>query len=393
VDYLRILEQLIAMDTSVPPGRNYRAALEFLVPFFEETGFATELVAVPPEFAAGRPERFALIGRRPHAGRPHLIFYGHVDVVPAAESDAFTPRRADGRIYGRGAADMKGAIAALLGGLAACRGRELKYNVSVMITTDEELDQGDQLRYLGRYLEPLREARVWSLDSGAGYVSIAGLGTIQWDIAVQGRSVHSALCHLGENAVEKAIPLLNALSDLKRRVERRQSRVPAAPECGLSFMQARLNINMLQGGLKANIVPDECVITVDRRLIPEENVAAAREELQEALGKVPGVRWEIRNEFIIPTIPAAQDPMIDELERLLREQIGQGGRYGEMGSGDLGPIVVNEWGGRDFGLGVIRSECCIHGRNEYVYIKDIDDLARLIPRFLLPGQLSEQPGR
>jgi succinyl-diaminopimelate desuccinylase len=385
MDYLKILEQMISLDTSVPPGRNYRAALEHLAPLFREVGFSTELVPIPTQFASGLEGRAALICRRPATGKRHLVFYGHIDVVPAVEVDAFQPRREDGKIWGRGAADMKGGIAALLGGMAACRDLCLKYNTSVMITTDEELDQAEQLRYLGCYLEPLRDVRVWSLDSGAGYVSIANLGTIQWDIAVQGCSVHSALSHLGENAVEKAIPLLNALRELKSRVEQRKSRVPAAPESGLSFMVARLNINMIQGGLKANIVPEECVITVDRRLIPEESIDEAKAELMAALQAVPDVRWEIRNAFIIPTIPPSEDPMIDELDRLLKDETGHGGKYGEMGSGDLGPIVVREWGGKDFGLGVIRSDCRIHGRNEYVYIKDIEDLVRIIPRFLLPG--------
>jgi acetylornithine deacetylase/succinyl-diaminopimelate desuccinylase-like protein len=70
----------------------------------------------------------------------------------------------------------------------------------------------------------------------------------------------------------------------------------------------------------------------------------------------------------------------------MKEVAGQGGKYGEMGSGDLSNIVVNEWRAREFGLGVIRPHSNIHGNNEFVYQKDIEDLAEIIYRFLVKEQ-------
>jgi succinyl-diaminopimelate desuccinylase len=101
------------------------------------------------------------------------------------------------------------------------------------------------------------------------------------------------MSHLGENAVEQAGPVLNALLELKKKVTQRRSKVPVHPVTGLKVMEPRLNLNMIRGGLKVNIVPDECVISVDRRLIPEENVAAAEKELMQTLSAVKGVQWEI----------------------------------------------------------------------------------------------------
>lgn len=66
----------------------------------------------------------------------------------------------------------------------------------------------------------------------------------------------------------------------------------------------------------------------------------------------------------------------------MKQVTGEGGKYGEMGSGDLSNIVVNEWGGRKLGLGVIRSESNIHGKDEFVYVQDMADLAEIIYRFL-----------
>jgi succinyl-diaminopimelate desuccinylase len=280
---------------------------------------------------------------------------------------------------------MKGAIAALLLGLYMGKDRELKYDTSVMVTTDEETSQASQIRYLAQFLEPLSSAYFFSLDSSFGYVSIAALGVVQMDIRVKGRSVHSGVSHLGENAVEKAVPVLNALLDLKKKVTQRRSGVPVHPGTGLTVMEPRLNINMIRGGLKVNIVPDECIISVDRRLIPEENAEEAERELLQTLSSVDGVRWEIGNVVKIPTVPSLQDPIVDELVGVLREVTGQGNAYGEMGSGDFGPVVRLEWGAKLFGLGVIRADCNIHGKDEFVYQRDIEDLAVIISRFLSAG--------
>ena len=280
---------------------------------------------------------------------------------------------------------MKGAIPALLMAAERCQGQPLKYDVSVMITTDEELSQASQLRYISQFLQPLKGAYFFDLDCNFAYVSIAGLGALQMEIRVLGKSVHSALSHLGENAIENAIPLLNALMELKSRVAQRKSRVPAHPDTGLERMVSRLNLNMIQGGLKVNIIPDECIISIDRRLIPEENMADGQKRDDGYSFAVPGVRWEIAREFSIPTLAPCEDPLTDELAEVMKGVIGEGGKYGEMGSGDLTNIVVNEWGGKSFGLGVIRSESNIHGKEEFAYLKDIEDLAEIIYRFLRAG--------
>jgi acetylornithine deacetylase/succinyl-diaminopimelate desuccinylase-like protein len=96
---------------------------------------------------------------------------------------------------------------------------------------------------------------------------------------------------------------------------------------------------------------------------------------------VADVGWEIEKVTTIPTVPPCQAPIVDELSAVLMEVIGESGKFGEMGSGDL-PHVVAEWGGKEFGLGVIRPDCNIHGKDEFVYEKDIEALAEVISRFV-----------
>jgi acetylornithine deacetylase/succinyl-diaminopimelate desuccinylase-like protein len=382
LDYLKIAREIIALDTSVPPGLNYGKAVDYLVPIFKDLGFEVLRIPIPPEHAEGREHRVNLVCHRRNPAKPRLIFYGHIDVVPAAGWDAFNPRIENGKIYGRGAADMKGSLVGLIAGLDEVREDRLNYDVSVMITTDEELSQASQLRYLRQFLEPVHGASVFSLDSSGGFVSIAGLGLLQVNLVVKGKSVHSGMAHLGDNAVEKAIVLCNALLELKQKVTARKSKVPTHPETGLSFMEARLNINQINGGIKTNIIPDECLISIDRRLIPEENIDTAQKELFDTINSVAGLNYEISSIFRIPTVPPVDDEVTDQLEEIIDNVTGETGKYGEMGSGDLGPIVNYEWGARDFGLGVIRTENNIHGKGEFVYQKDMEDLGNIIASFL-----------
>ncbi|MEA3253315.1 MAG: M20/M25/M40 family metallo-hydrolase [Chloroflexota bacterium] len=382
MDYIEILKGLISIDTTVPPGLNYEEAIDYLQPLFQGVGFQTEKVPIPRERANGKEGRVGLICHRREAGKPRLVFYGHVDVVPAQGWDAFKPWTANGKIYGRGAADMKGAIIALLLGLEATKARPLKYDTSVMITTDEEISQADQIRYLARFLQPVSGAYVFSLDSSAGYVAIANLGLLQMVIKVKGKSVHSGLSHLGENAVEKSNLLMTALLNLKKRVAQKRSEVPVHPDTKIARMEARLNINKLEGGLKVNIIPDQCLISVDRRLIPEENIEDAEKELLDTLSSVKNVEWEVERVVRIPTVPPCQDPIVDELACTIKEVNGQTGKFGEMGSGDLPYIVTSEWKAKEFGLGLIRPDCNIHGKDEFAYQKDIEDLAKIISHFI-----------
>ena len=381
MDYVEVLKALISIDTTVPPGSNYDKAIGYLQPLFKESGFDTRKVTIPAQHAEGREGRVNLVCHRREQGKPRLILYGHIDVVPAEGWDAFKPRVDNGRVYGRGAADMKGSIVAFLEAMQSLKGKPLNFNVSVMLTTDEEFSQASQLQYLKQYLEPVLGAYFLNLDSGFGFVSVASLGALHVDIKVTGKSVHSGLSHLGDNAIEKASLLIQALLNLKREVEQRKSAVATHPDTKLSRMEGRLNINMIKGGIKVNVVPDECLISVDRRLIPEENMEDARKELLDTLASVPGVTWQLERVFGIPTVPPADDPVIDRLADIVGDTVGQANKFGEMGSGDLSHIVAG-WGCKAFGLGVIRPECNIHGKEEFVYLKDIEDTAKIISRFI-----------
>jgi succinyl-diaminopimelate desuccinylase len=137
MDHVEILKNLISLDTSVPPGNNYTETINYLGPLFQQVGFQTQKIEIPSEFASGRQGRVALLCHRKDETKPRLLFYAHIDVVPAQGWDAFNPKIENSKMYGRGAADMKGSIPALLLALERCKDKPSKYNTTVMITTDE----------------------------------------------------------------------------------------------------------------------------------------------------------------------------------------------------------------------------------------------------------------
>jgi len=382
MDYVDVLCRLIEFDTSAADGTGCREAMAYLATQFGKVGCDVARVEIPRDAADGLDGRMALLCHRRRAKAERLLVYSHVDVVPAQGWSAFTPRVAGGRVYGRGAADMKGSIAALLGALWRLRGRELRYAVSALVTMDEETHQMSQLRYLTPFLEPGTRPHVLSLDNAFGYVTIANLGLLQLDIVVHGVSVHSGLAHLGRNAVEGAARLVSAVLALKERVLERRSSVETHPDTGLLLMEPRLNLNWIEGGLARNIVPDLCRFSIDRRLLPEESAEAAREELLAALRGGPGVEWEVVREYVIPTVPCCDDPAAGVMAGVIREVTGVTGLYGAMMSGELPGAACGPWGGQSFGVGLIRPDNHIHGVDEHVCVADLDRLTEVLARFL-----------
>ncbi|MCX6013887.1 MAG: M20/M25/M40 family metallo-hydrolase, partial [Chloroflexi bacterium] len=155
IDFVKVTKDIISINTTAPPGLNYKEAIDYLEPLFKQLGCDTQKISIPPQYADGKNDRWSLLAHNRHPGKPRLILYGHIDVVPAEGWDAFVPREESGKIFGRGAADMKGAITAILLGIQEVKEKSLKYDLSIMITTDEEIGQAGQIRYLARYLEPL----------------------------------------------------------------------------------------------------------------------------------------------------------------------------------------------------------------------------------------------
>jgi succinyl-diaminopimelate desuccinylase len=385
MDYVQTLKDLVSMDTTVPPGKNYEKIMDYLTPLFKNAGCDVQKIAIPKEAAHGAEGRFNLLAHRRNPGKPRLILYTHADVVPVAGWDGFTPKIENGKFYGRGAGDDKGNIVAMLMALERMKGQALKYDTSCIVSVDEEVGHADadEIRFIRQYLEPVKDAYFLALDSSFGIVGVATLGLLAMEITVHGKSVHQGRAYLGENAVENALKLCQPLMKLGEEVIKRKSRIPASPETGVAKMQGNLCITMLHGGVKVNIVPDECVITIARRIIPEENIDVCEQEIRTVLATVPNVRYDAKVTERHPTVRDTYDePIADELVKIIRDVAGEAGKYGAMGTLPVDPVSV-EWGAKIIATGVGRSaESNAHGKDEMIYLKDLEALAEIVTRFM-----------
>lgn len=388
LDVASLLAELVRFDTTAPkPGSDetpdYIAALKWLEARFQEIGCVTQLIHLP-ESVAGNG-RFNLTARLPRPGKPKAFIYTHVDVVPAGTwKGAFIPRIENGRVFGRGASDMKSGIIAAMAGLDLLKNRDTTHDITVLVTTDEETDQANQLRYLFDYLSDTTGSIGGSLlldvDTFCGGVDVACLGAYQFDIAVFGKAAHSASPHLGRNAIEDAMHLGTHLMILQSLIRTRVSSIRAEPGSGIEFMKPTLSIDMIRGGSAANQIPDVCTLTVDRRFIPEENPEDVVRELKDFLAATPLVQYEIRNETLFQALKPRDYPENDQLLETVRQVTGSGDKFGVLGSGEIVEIS-DEFGLRMVGTGAIRPENNIHGENEFVYVRDVENLALIIERF------------
>ncbi len=293
-----ILRALVRIDTSVPPGNTYSKLLDLVEPEFRRFGCKTTRVLVP-ENKRGM-DAMGLSGPRENlvacldTGKPKVSVYAHVDVVPADESwtrDPFAGDVEDGRLYGRGSVDNKGPIACVMGALKVIHdlGLEPRFSIDCLLCTDEEL--GNQYQAGADYLARngyFSNHLVWT-DLGAiePIYIMATAGGIQVDVTAIGKSCHSGVNFLGINALEEMVPILNELMELKKAVEQRQSRIAAFPHPHSPFTHGKMtpmfNLTIMRSGTKANIVPAECTLTINRRYVPDEDPDAVIAEIQEAI--------------------------------------------------------------------------------------------------------------
>ena len=396
LDLLDLLKKIISFKTVAPPGNNYEEIVDWLVPLFQEMGFSTRKMAMPQEVFASRCQDSRLMGDRFNLkadlelGREKtLAIYAHLDVVPAEgdwDTDPFQAVQKEGRIYGRGVSDCKGSIAALIAALrSVLKTSRPKYNLSIHLTTDEEVGGYSGLCYLTD-LGQVRGDMMLCMDGFCDDVVIGSNGIITWEATVHGRSAHSGSSFLGVNAVERSIPVMEALMALKKDVQSRRSAVPsssALEALGMKSLKPMLNITMINGGVKENIVPDRCILRGDRRVIPEESMDGAMQELESVL-KPLDVQLDLKFYPGYPPMSVNPDhPWVSEVREAVQRSMGFYPRLSGA-QGSLDQAYATEKTGIPtcvFGVGR-QLESNIHGLNENVRVSDLMGFARFLIELL-----------
>ena len=390
---IKTLDELVRIPTQVPPGENYEKIMNYMAQRLEDLDFQVEKLVMPRELFVKKNPRIAhLTGERVNlsaikdAGKEKtLLINTHLDVVPADSNWSVPPFECtmkDGRIFGRGVADSKGGVAALLTVLSAMKELEIEqgYNLNIAMTTDEEMGPYSGLCYLAD-LGKLKADFFLSMDGDSDDITTASNGNADWQIDVLGKSYHSGSSFLGVNAIEKTIPVMNGLMELKKKIEKRRSKVPSSmaisQKTGIKTLMPVLNITLINGGVKQNIVPDRCTMKGDRRYIPEEKFEDVCKEMNDAIAMVrekhPDIDLKIScDDVYAPMLTDMNHPWIKEVKKMAEITAGKEIRLvGAQGSLDVAYAVrVTGLPACCFGTGR-RTESNAHAGDENILIEDL----------------------
>lgn len=404
-----ILKTLIKVNTSVPPANTYREYVDVISPYFKDLGFNLEEIIVPEELLKDFIEhlegpRINLVATKDYGQEKDITFYGHMDVVPAPsegeETWRFPPFEAtmikSGKIYGRGVADMKGAMAALILALQIIEKLNLtpKYNIRVLNCTDEEIGIYPGVQYLAE--QGFIKGTIFCMELSTDPIIPTGLaGFLDVIVETYGRSCHSGMNFLGINALEETVPILDELIKLKKIVEQRESKdIPGLPRPGIKSagnMSPMFNLDIIKSGEKSNIVPDYCQLTINRRIIPDENYEDVKEEILATIekGKARSKALNVKTRFLYRFPPLKVNPNSPDMQRMKKvmelvqnipeEKIKI---IGFAGSTDMGHVsqVLNT---NDFILhGVANLGSRAHAVNETIKLKDFKTFMKEVIVFL-----------
>jgi len=397
-DIVDLTCRLVNIDTTVPPGLNYPKISQVLASELKDLG-VRPAVSYIPEAALRRrvsPE-VGLKGPRPNTYAtlkgegegPWILLNGHVDVVPADPSgwshDPFEPTIKNGKIYGRGAADMKGSNACEIFSMKALveTGTEFRGRITPTFTTDEEVGGYSGVNYLvDKHVITKDVDYCLSADSGIEALHIASLGDAEYLITVRGRAAHSGRGWTGVNAIEYGASLIEDLKKLGEEIGRRRSRINAEPIWGTKKMRPGLYVNTVKGGLKGNIIPDTFEILVDRRFIPEESEAQVRREIARV---VKHREVKVSMKMILgydPMVTSPSHPLARTVRKVAKKVLGRDvPPCGSQGSTDM--AAVSALGIPIAVLGATRQDSNIHGIDEHVRINDLVSVTKILAHTFL----------
>lgn len=278
----RELAELVAINSENPPGGE-GAVAQWIRDRLAPVGFNVVLI----EYAPGR---FNVEARLMNGPGPVFAFNTHMDTVPAGDgwtSDAFTLTERDGRLHGRGSCDCKGPLAAMIEAVRMLAAERHAWSGTLMavFTGDEEVASAGARHYAAS--KPKIDVVVVGEPTGNACFS-AHKGSFRPLVRVQGKAAHSGSPHLGENAIFRAGELMPLLAAFHNDVLAHRSH----PLVGTPS----LTVTRIKGGHADNVIPAECELLLDRRLIPGETDASAETEIRALLAdaeKKQGIRAEI----------------------------------------------------------------------------------------------------
>lgn len=274
VSTLAALIRVNSINPSYPGGRPEDDIQRWILGFFAAHNIPAERVEVLPQ----RPNVIATLPGKDRTRR--ILFEAHVDTagVENMRRDPFEPEVRDGRMYGRGACDTKGGLAAMMHALAELQRDGLQPPCDIVLAA--AMDEEYSCRGALHLCDTVQASAAVVAEPTSLRMVVASKGCLRWRVTITGRAAHSSKPHLGANAITRMARLIVALE------EDPALELVHHPLVG----HPTLNVGMIHGGVQVNIVPEHCQIEVDRRLVPGEVVQQVIEHYEE-------VSANLRNRF------------------------------------------------------------------------------------------------
>ena len=349
-DLVALTQDLIRIPTLNPPGREYRTICDYLDRRLLRSGFHTELIRA--EGALGDSDKYPrwnIVARREGRAPGQCVhFNSHIDVVETGHGwtvDPFGGEVKDGKVYGRGACDMKGGLAASI--IAAEVFIELcpDYAGAIEIsgTADEESGGFGGVAYLAEkgYFSPERVQHVIIPEPlNKDRICLGHRGVWWAEVETKGEIAHGSMPFLGDCAVRHMGAVLQEMeTSLFPALAEKRTEMPVVPE---GARQSTLNINSIHGGepeqeedysgMPSPCVPDRCRMVIDRRFLIEEDIEEVQAEIRAVLERVrdgrPGFDYEIKELFrVLPTMTEREAPVVTSVAGAVSEVFGREASY------------------------------------------------------------------
>ncbi|MBM2825262.1 MAG: dimer protein [Dehalococcoidales bacterium] len=407
MEVTEILSQLIKIPSVNPPGGETKVAV-FLKNLFDEAGISNEII----ESAPGRGNFIASLG----SGEKSLLFLSHADVVPAGEGWDFGPFGGEvkgGVVYGRGALDCKGLVAAEAQAMRQLSKHRLGGKLIFAATADEENGGSYGVKFLTEN-HPAKLMADFAINEGGqepmmagnrctGFIQAGEKGPVWTKLKFRGISCHGAIPTLGDNAIAKAsqavVRLAHYRSEVKLTPEIKglldnlnqsgdgkgitaqnvDAFLDSYPDRTMaetirSLTRMTISPNEIHGGSRTNIVPDNCEIQVDIRVLPGQDKQYVLNILRSLLGEEVDIEIPAFNPASFSLTGSAHYRLI---ERTMKDSLGEINCFPIMSAGATDSRFLRAMGVPCYGPGIATTDfdparrMTVHARNESIDIKSL----------------------
>ena len=383
LDYeINLLSKLVEINTESVPKKGYDECASIIVEEAENNALTAEIVDGEKGANDGlsRPNVIVTLDS---GSDTTLLLESHFDVVPPGTGWKYPPFKLtveNGKAYGRGTADNKSGIAAVMGALRHLSDEELDINLKLVAGVDEEIGG----RYGVDYVMSdwgLKGDAALIVDAGPESLFLGASGIIWGKIVVKGRQGHAGYPFKAKNAIEEAVKLLAEFEQYRKLVEKKESTLNAPPGAPRKLVWGRYSVTMISAGEKENVIPGACEVRFDRRLLPEEPIEQAERELnnffQKAIEKT-GCEASLE---LVNRQQGYHTPkdlvFVQTVSESIRKTTGKSLPYAaELGGNDGSFFAKN--GIPVVCYGTIRADTRYHGVDEFVYLQDMKNTRDLI---------------